>query len=855
MRSVADIRQSYSAGRAALRERYSNPKTATPVLRALTRLCDATLRELWRLHDFPAKLLLIAVGGYGRREQYPFSDTDLLILLPDDTTNAGLHEKLELFVSELWDIGLDIGHSVRTLADCLIEADKDITVQTSLLENHLIEGDKTRFATFRATVHRHLDPKEFFEAKLIEQQARHSKFRNAPYKLEPNIKEAPGGLRDLQTIGWITTALGLGKNWRALSALGLLTHEEHVQLRRAERVLRCYRIQLHWRANRHEDRILFNYQHQLAEDFGFTGNESPSLSASEALMAEYYLAARIVMQLAPLLLQSLKSRIFSPTGLRKQAINEHFRLRGNLLEITAPDVFERTPSAILEMFLLYEHRQEITDIAPETLRALWNARPQIDENFRNDPRNRQLFIDIMREPRGVTRVLRMMNQYGVLGRYIPEFDPIVGRMQHDLFHVYTVDEHTLMVLRNVRRFAEPAFAYEYPLCSRLITECSHPEALYLAALFHDIGKGRGGHHSEIGAEIARLWCKEQPLPDEDRDLVVWLVLHHLTMSHVAQKEDIYDPEIVARFAELVGNQRRLRALYLLTVADIRATGPKVWNAWKAKLLEDLFHATSRLLTSQNITLDSWMEERQDEAKRLLQLYGFRPDAHKAFWKELDTVYFLRHDAREIAWHTRSLFSRIESDKPIVKAKLSESGEGLQVMVYVRDQADLFARICAFFERAGYSIFDARIHTTRRGYALDSFYVYIADRHDQSYRDLISYIEYELAHWIAEQAALPPPHKGRISRRLRHFPVEPRVAIRPDERNNKQFLLSILAGDRPGLLSTIASVLSANAIDIESAKILTQGERAEDTFVISGRFLEDEKAVLQLEQDLQQALQI
>lgn len=570
-------------------------------------------------------------------------------------------------------------------------------------------------------------------------------------------------------------------------------------------------------------------------------------------MAEYYLAARVVNQLSPLLVESLRQRIYSRINNPVTPINARFQLRGDLLEITSPDVFEQTPSAILEAFLLWERVREARDLAPATLRALWNARRLIDDAFRNDPHNRQLFIDLFREPWGLTHAMRRMNQYGVLGRLIPEFGQIVGRMQHDLFHVYTVDEHTQMVLRNLRRLANPAFTHEYPLCSQLLTECGHPETLYLAALFHDIGKGRGGDHSTRGAEIARKWCAQQPLPEDERELIPWLVQNHLVMARVAQKEDLYDPETVARFAGLVGNQRRLRALYLLTVADIRGTSPKVWNAWKAKLLEDLFKATSRFLTSQNITLDSLMEERQDEARRLLRLYAFRPDAHMAFWNDLDTVYFMRHDAREIAWHTRNLFARIETREPVVKARLSESGEGLQVMVYVHDQPDLFARICVFFEHAGYSIFDAKIHTTRRGYALDSFYVYIPDSHQQSYRDLISYVEYELTQRLKEQAPLPPPHKGRVSRQLKHFPMEPRVAVRPDERSGKFHILSVLAGDRPGLLSMIARVLSANQIAIESAKIITLGERAEDTFLISGDLLADEKAALQLETDLLQAV--
>ncbi|WP_028455380.1 [protein-PII] uridylyltransferase [Chitinilyticum litopenaei] len=855
MRSVSALRDDYVQSKAALRAALDQPQTLLALPAQLTALTDRILGELWGRYEFPAELLLVAVGGYGRGELFPHSDIDLLILLPDQPAPA-LLEKLEVLVGELWDTGLEVGHSVRTMADCLSESEKDITVQTALLEARLLCGDAGRFAAFQETVYRHIDPKEFFDAKLLEQQARYGKFQNATYKLEPNLKEAPGGLRDLHLIGWIAASQRLGRDWHALAELGMLTAEEIQKLSRAETVLRSYRIALHWLARRREDRILFDYQHQLASQFGFADTVTHgkiTLRASEALMADYYLAARVVTQLTPLLLQALRARIVSQLDGAPVAINERFQRRGNLLEITAPDVFERVPAAILELFLLYEREREVADIAPATLRALWHARLLIDDAFRADPLNKQHFIDIFREPRGLTRVLRRMNQYGVLGRYIPEFGHIVGRMQHDLFHVYTVDEHTLMVLRNLRRFAVPAFTHEYPLCSRLIEECEHPEVLYLAALFHDIGKGRGGDHSQLGRDIARRWVDAQPLAPEDRDLVVWLVEHHLTMSSVAQKQDVYDPDTVEEFAALVQTPRRLNALYLLTVADIRGTSPKVWNAWKAKLLEDLYRATLKLLASQNLTGHSWVAERQQEALRLLQLYGLRQDAHQDFWNELDTVYFLRHDAREIAWHTRQLFSRVNAPEPIVRAKLSESGEGLQVLVYTPDQPDLFARICSFFERAGYSIFDAHIHTTHNGHALDSFYVFIADSRNTNYRDLINYVEFELAASIARAAPLPAPQKARVSRQQKHFPVQPHVLIRQDERG-KYFVLAIAAGDRPGLLSTITRILAARRIAIQSAKIMTLGERAEDNFLISGPLLNDERAVQQLETELLQALQ-
>ena len=850
LRSVTEIREHHAAQKAELRNKFNRPQHAAPLLRALAQLTDRTLRELWQRHDFADDTLLVAVGGYGRGELFPHSDIDLLILLPDQPSSA-LLEKLEIVVGELWDTGLEVGHSVRTMADCLSEAEKDITVQTALLECRCLAGDEQRFERFRAAVHQHIDPKEFFDAKLLEQQARYAKFENATYKLEPNLKEAPGGLRDLHLIGWIASALGLGHDWRHLAAMGMLTREESQSLRQAERVLRTIRIQLHWVAKRREDRILWDYQHKLASDFGFTDNERQR--ASEQLMAQYYLAARVISQLTPLLVQALRSRIFSEIGTAITPINERFQLNGSALEIAAPDVFEKNPAAILELFLLYEQQPYATGIAPETLRALWHARALIDDGFRADPHNKAMFIDLFRQERGLTHSLRRMNRYGVLGRYLPRFGEIVGRMQHDLFHVYTVDEHTLMVLRNLRRFAMPAFTHEYPFCSRLIEEFERPEALYLSALFHDIGKGRGGDHSVLGQAIASEFCETHPLHPDDRALIPWLVKQHLVMSHVAQKQDVYDPEVIARFAELVGDQRHLTALYLLTVADIRGTSPKVWNAWKAKLLEDLFKSTQRYMNSQNIPVRSWVEERQQEALRLLRLYGLREDAHEAFWSQLDTIYFLRHDAREIAWHTRQLFTRIDTAEPIVRARLSESGEGLQVLVYTPDVPDLFARICAFFEKAGYSIFDAHIQTTRKGYALDSFYVYIQDHGSQNYRDLIGYVEYELAQQIAQNAPLRGPGRTRISRQQKHFPIRPSVAIRPDERGGRYSIVAIVAGDRAGLLSSIASILANHRIEIHGAKIMTLGERAEDNFVVSGNVLGDERVVRQIESEILQSL--
>jgi [protein-PII] uridylyltransferase len=409
-----------------------------------------------------------------------------------------------------------------------------------------------------------------------------------------------------------------------------------------------------------------------------------------------------------------------------------------------------------------------------------------------------------------------------------------------------------MVIRNLRRFCEPQHAHEYPLCSRLIADFERKEVLYLAGLFHDIGKGRGGDHSTLGAVDAARFAKAHRLDKEDAELVSWLVANHLVMSATAQKQDISDPDVVRAFAERVGDERHLSALYLLTVADIRGTSPKVWNAWKGKLLEDLFHLTRRLLAGQGPSLENSVQSRQHEAQAKLRLYALPENAHEKLWAQLDTAYFLRHDAHEIAWHTRLLYYRTDIKKPIVKARLSPAGEGLQVLVYVPDQKELFARICSFFESISYDIHEAKVYTTRHGYALDTFEVQDPDNGRPRYRDIMSYIEYELCERLFHKTPLPALPNPRLSRQLRHFPISPEVNIQPDDRGTYQ-VLSVIAGDRPGLLSRIARVLTAYDINLHTAKVNTLGGRAEDVFLITGSVLSDAKRVVRFEAELVEQL--
>jgi [protein-PII] uridylyltransferase len=505
------------------------------------------------------------------------------------------------------------------------------------------------------------------------------------------------------------------------------------------------------------------------------------------------------------------------------------------------------------VFLLQSLHPDLKGMTARTMRALWHSRFKIDAKFRSDSANRALFLQIIQAPQGITHALRAMNQTSVLGRYLPNFRRIIGQMQHDLFHVYTVDQHILMVVRNVRRFTMAEHAHEYPFCSQLMANFAQPWLLYIAALFHDIAKGRGGDHSQLGVADAHKFCKDHGLTKEDTELVEFLVEHHLTMSHVAQKNDLSDPDVIRKFANLVKDERHLTALYLLTVADIRGTSPKVWNAWKGKLLEDLYRMTLRVLGGETPTTDRELKNRQEEAQHTLQLYGLPKDAHVELWKQLDVAYFLRHDASDIAWQTRALCDKINSEKPVVKCRLAPIGEGLQVTVYIKDQPDLFARICSYFDRKNFSILDAKIHTTKHGYALDTFLV-TEPMFANNYRDIINLIEQELSELLQAQGELPPPSKGRLSRLSRTFPITPSIDLRPDERG-QYYLLSVSANDRNGLLYSIANTLAKYKINLHTAKIMTLGERVEDVFIIDSPVLNNAKSQIQLETDLLEALRV
>lgn len=840
MHSSAEIRQSLRVSRLHLQQDYDRHAQPSRLLHAHARLVDEHLRAAWQLLAMPPDLALVGVGGYGRGELYPKSDIDLLILLPEDP-NPALQQHLQKLVGLLWDIGLEVGHSIRTIAQC-VEESTDITVQTNLLEARLIIGPPRLFDEMANTLAQHMDHRTFYLAKQNEQQRRHARFLDADYNLEPHLKDSPGGLRDLHTVLWISRACQLGDTWRELARAGMITGPEARAIARHETLLQNLRIRLHYLAGRREDRLLFDYQTELANQMHITAKGVRR--ASEHMMQRYYRTKQAVLQLNTVLLQNLRTYLF-PEANTIHPINARFIIRDDLLEARDEDLFEREPSAIMESFLLLEQRPYLNGFSASTVRALWRARHKIDAAFRRNAQNRALFMAILRQPHGITHALRRMNQNGILGRYLPAFGRIIGQMQHDLFHVYTVDEHILMVVRNLRRLTLAEHAQEYPLCYKLIKDFTHVETLYIAGLFHDIAKGRGGDHSILGCADAARFCKQHGLEKEDTDLVVWLVAHHLTMSTTAQKQDLSDQDVIATFAAKIKNDRYLVGLYLLTVADIRGTSPKVWNAWKGKLLEELFWATRRYMINGKIA--DQVGEIRTRALEILRLHAIAPDIHEALWAQLDSEYFLHHEPQEIAWHTRLLAHKVSTGQPIVKTRLSPIGEGIQLMVYSPDQAYIFAHICDFFERLNYSIMEAKIYTTHHGYTLDSFLAMDADNNNPAYRDAMNYIEYELSRELARTNGPSTPKPTRMPRQLKHFPIVSEVNITPEGKGN--YLLSIIAGDRPGLLARIAHLLARHDIAIRSAKINTLGARAEDTFHIASAIPIQPQTIAALREEL------
>jgi [protein-PII] uridylyltransferase len=826
---IKEWRNAVKEERLTIESEYLAKPNASKLLKKLTKCTDATLKKIWDTFHVNPEISLIAVGGYGRQALFPYSDIDLLILTNEEVSEK-TRQTLESVIGTLWDIGFNVGHSVRTLQECITAAQEDITILTNLLEARLITGNKAHFKTLVTQIQSTVNPRCFFDAKLKEQQQRHSKFNGSAYNLEPNLKENLGGLRDLHMILWVASSQKLGGSWAELVKIGCLSQVEYRQLLKHERYLHNLRIRLHYLAKRHEDRLVFDFQNELAASLGYVNNNKKR--ASEQLMTRYYQGVRFIMVMNELLLKTFDAKIAGPKQAIK-VIDSYFSIERDLLISSQPNLLEKNPHLIFQSFLTIQQHPEIKGFSANLINELLHAKKLINRAFRNNDKNKSLFLKILAEPNGVNRTMRSMNRYGILGQYIPAFGKIIGQMQHDLFHVYTVDEHILNVLQNLRRFSKPDLAHEFPLCSKLFTTFDKPYLLYLSALFHDIAKGRGGDHSELGTIDARNFCKLHNLPKVDKNLVSWLVESHLKMSSTAQKTDLSDPEVINQFANFVKTENRLTALYLLTVADIRGTSPNVWNAWKARLLESLYYQTLNVIRTTETNLTTQVSQRKSEAEKKLKSYNIKATSVEHLWENFGEHYFIRFDGNEIAWQTRLLMPHLNTSKPIVRTRLSPDGDGIQVLIYVKDRNDVFARICQFFDQMQYNIAQAKIYTTNHGYALDNFVILEQSSSKDNYSGLLRYLEEQLTENLLANQSLIAATRGRINRQVKHMPIQTKVEIAL-EANSLFHQLEITANDRPGLLATIAKKILALDIELHNAKINTLGNRVEDCFIISAK---------------------
>ncbi len=802
-------------------------------MHARAALIDTTLRQAWSLHSAPRAWALVAVGGYGRGELHPCSDVDLLLLAPGPADDAG-RAAAERLVAFLWDIGLEVGHSVRTVAECAAESAADVGVMTTLLEARLLAGDATVYAGMRAalTPERLWPVRRFFDAKVREQAERHLKANDTAYNLEPNVKTGPGGLRDIQTIAWVAKRHFGAQTLESLATHGFLTGAELRRLRQAQAFLWKVRFGLHVLTGRREDRLLFDHQIRLAKSFGY--EDASYTLAVEQFMQRYYRTVMDVSLLNELLLQLFREAILSESE-PPRPLNARFQVRNGSLEAVNDEVFARSPSALLELFALLQQNPQISGVRAPTMRAVTRNLWLIDEEFRQNPRHHRLFLEILRSPVGVTHELRRMNTYGVLGRYIPAFGRIVGRMQYDLFHAYTVDAHTLFVVSNLRRFAIPRYDHELPEASRVMQQLPRSEIVYLAALFHDIAKGRGGDHSELGAVDAEAFCLEQGLSPYDARLVAWLVRNHLQLSLTSQKQDIGDPEVINAFARRVGDEAHLDYLYVLTCADVRGTNPRLWNSWKASLFRDFYQRVKRALRrglESPIDPEHLVRETQDGARRLLIERGVSEPQLALVWSRFSDGYFLQHSPEEIAWHTHLLAEReADSDDPLVALDPRSLRGTTAALIYARPRRHGFARTTAALDQLGLNIVDARITPTGDGFSLDLYHLLEDDGAPITDVDRQEEIEAALWRSLRGPADAPLVVSRRAPRQARMFNTPTQISLSVDERNRRS-VLELTSGDRPGLLCEVGKVLMEERVELQAAKIMTVGERAEDVFYIT-----------------------
>jgi [protein-PII] uridylyltransferase len=831
---VAQIRTALKQAGAQLEKMFMDQAPIRELVNGRATFVDALLQSLWRRHfNTPLDIALVAVGGYGRGELHPASDIDLLILL-SETDDEEIAIALSSFITLLWDIGLHVGQSVRTLQECREEAAKDITVATNLMEARFLCGNsKLVDQMLQQTGPQNMWPSDlFFKAKWQEQQQRHLKYDDTAHSLEPNVKEGPGGLRDMQMIGWVAKRHFCVPSLRGLVEHQFLTRSEYESLKKEEAHLWRVRFALHMTTSRAEDRLLFDYQRTLATLFGYDDDDVEL--GVEKFMRRYYLAVTELQRLNEMLLQYFQETILLKNRLQPPCIiNNRFQTRNGFLEVRDKQLFSQRPIIMLELFLLMTQDSSIKGVRASTIRLIREHLHLIDTRLRTNPKAKQLFLQILKQQQGVFHALRRMNRYGILAAYIPDFANIVGRMQYDLFHVYTVDTHTLFVIRNLRRFTVAKYHDEFPLCSDVIATIPKQQLLVLAALFHDIAKGRGGDHSQLGEAVAYQFCREHGLQEKDSRLVAWLVRTHLLMSMTAQRKDIEDPLVIQEFAGKMQTPERLDYLYLLTVADMRATNPKRWNSWKASLLGQLYSSTHLALTTDidTHTRHSRQIARNKQlAMQQLQQHYDENDI-SAHWISMSDNYFLQNSVDGIVWQTSLLFDHAAQTSPQLHIITNDSHGGSEILVIDRDRDNLFAMTTGLLDQLGLNIVHARIETAGNGISINSFVVLEEDGSAVAGDERKDEVKQRLLQRLQESAPLTVNSAEFRSRESRHFDVETRIRFSPDESGQKT-IMRILTADCPGLLAKIGLAFSKCDIRLCGAKVATIGADVDNSFFIT-----------------------
>jgi [protein-PII] uridylyltransferase len=829
----------FAAIKAALKETnnqlyvtYQQGIDIIELLQARSKLIDFVLQFFWQHYQLNNHSIatLIAVGGYGRAEMHPASDIDLLLLL-DEEPNQQCQQDLSSFITILWDIGLDIGHSVRTLDECIVEANNDVTVITNLIESRFLIGNLESYKRLQEAINTKniWDSQHFFKAKLEEQKQRYRKYGDTAYRVEPNLKEGPGGLRDIQTIMWVMQRHYGIASLNELNTQQLLNQDEYEELNDSREFLWEIRFVLHSLSQRKEDRLLFQHQQQLAKSFGFSDDGSAN-QAVETFMMQYYRTITNLDRLNTLVLDLLKEKIFHKHNDYSCIIDQNYKEKNGLIDLRNTQLFAQQPYRLLEIFLILQITPKAIGITPNTVRNIRHNLHRIDHDFRQDRHSQTIFIDIMRQQKGVTLALRKMNQYGVLAAYIPAFQNIVGRMQFDLFHAFTVDDHTLHVIRNVRRYSTEMGKTELPLCSDIFNQLKQPELLYLAALFHDIAKGRQGDHAKLGAVDAYTFCIEHQLSKSEAKTVSWLVKNHLLLSMIVQKKDISDPDVIAEFARLFSSTARLDYLYLLTVADIRGTNLKLWTSWKDSLLKQFYRSTYQVLKNKHQACESRKiarRKKQSEALRYLKAQGLSKQQCKQHWKNIDNSYFSKYTLETICWHTQSIL--VNPERPLVELRQSTKNSSM-IFIYQKDDPQLFVRIAATLEQLNINTVEAKITSSNNGFDLYSFHVLnakgkpISESVDKA--QLIQCLKYNI-----QTDHIPDLSTQRMPRELQHLDVPTHIQFSQNSKKSWT-VLEIETGDRPGLLSLLSKALYQQGVQIHDAKIFTLEEQAQDVFQIT-----------------------